>query len=196
MPRIIEYPEVLKKLTAQGLVCLYPNGGAFGFPRSQRSHIRGWIGPVDPTIRPDMLARTRPVNPPLEHNLAESAALAWTKFLPGPVWIMPASHWSFELSHGSGQWLKESIENLTLDSAPLLNRTDAAAIEFSSGETSLFRGLVEKLLQNLVASDFCLAFPGHATVCTLHHHKQLWWVTASDSVLAGLDSIVHNQNCA
>jgi hypothetical protein len=35
----------------------------------------------------------------------------------------------------------------------------------------------------LTASDFAIAFPRRAVLCTLHHHKQLWWQT-TDTGLA------------
>jgi hypothetical protein len=37
--------------------------------------------------------------------------------------------------------------------------------------------LVSQLLTHLRTSDFMLAFPGGPVLCTVHHHKQLWWQT-------------------
>lgn len=176
--------------------CLYPNGGAFGFPPETNPKIRGWIGPADPTIKPNMLPLVRNVHPPFEKTLARLARTAWQQFLPGNVWIMPASHWSFELTHGSSDWLADAIKNIQIDATPLIDCTNAAAIEFSMTEIDPFERFVKTLLENLLASDFLIAFPGRSTICTLHHHKQLWWVAISDPLLAALDSLVHNDQCA
>ena len=48
-----------------------------------------------------MRANARNVNEPFEANLADWALQAWRLILPGNVWMMPASHWSFELTHGN-----------------------------------------------------------------------------------------------
>jgi hypothetical protein len=34
---------------------------------------------------------------------------------------------------------------------------------------------VQGLLAGLVASDFVVIFPDTLALCTLHHHRQLWW---------------------
>jgi hypothetical protein len=51
-------------------------------------------------------------------------------------------------------------------------------------------GLVASLLARLDQSDFAMLFPGRRTVCTVHHHKQVWWTSADESVGRGLDRIV------
>jgi len=38
-------------------------------------------------------------------------------------------------------------------------------------------------------SDFAMAFPGRAAVCTVHHHQQLWWVTNNQQLAMRLDGI-------
>ena len=39
-------------------------------------------------------------------------------------------------------------------------------------------------------SDFQLSFPGLPAVCTIHHHKQLWWTTVDPSLHALLEKMV------
>ena len=68
----------------------------FGFPAG--GEMRGWVGPADETIRPAMKGKARSVKEPFERTLAEWASRAWRQILPGNVWVMPASHWSFELT--------------------------------------------------------------------------------------------------
>jgi hypothetical protein len=189
VPAIIDYPTVLERLTSGGMVCQYPNGGSFGFPRPIQTQIRGWIGDVDPTIRAQMLPMTRTIPPPIETNLANLLARAWLDIFPGNAWIMPASHWSFELQHGNGEWMNPAIRAIGLDPSGLSGLTNAAALEFSEAESHRFIQFAEKLLGNLVSSDFFVAFPGHFVACTLHHHRQVWWITPDAQVLRRLDEL-------
>ncbi|MGA3065875.1 MAG: hypothetical protein ABSF29_03405 [Tepidisphaeraceae bacterium] len=189
MPVIIEYAAVLKELTGHGMVCNYPNGGSFGFPQNCTRCFRGWIGPPDWTIKRDMRRNTRQIVPPYEANLAELVHRAWLALFPGNLWIMPASHWSFELHHGSGDWLPGLITSLSLDATALAARTDGSAIQFSPEESDRFKTFAESLLKQLHSSDFCIAFPGHPAVCTLHHHQQIWWITRDPALLTRLDAL-------
>jgi len=43
--------------------------------------------------------------------------------------------------------------------------------------------------QNLFGSDFLLTWPGRPTVCTLHHHKQLWWTSTDVDLMAALEHL-------
>jgi hypothetical protein len=191
LPRIIDYEIVLQRLTAEGLKCHYPNGGAFGFDGG--AEVRGWIGPADETIKPAARELARRVDEPYEANLAAAAVRAWQQYLPGDVWVMPAAHWAFELNDGSRGWLPEAVEKLGLDSRLLKDRNSAAAIEFSSAETVALQDFAQRLLERLAQSDFTLAFAGRKTVCTVHHHKQLWWVTADPRLVGGLDGLVSHR---
>jgi hypothetical protein len=193
VPRIIDYEIVLDRLTADGLKCHYPSGGAFGFGTG--ALVRGWIGPADETIKPAARAVARRVAEPYEANLAAAATRAWQQYLPGDVWVMPAAHWAYELNDGSRDWLPQAIEKLGLDRGLLKDRNNAAAIEFSPGETLGFRDFVQRLLERLQQSDFTLAFAGRGTICTVHHHKQLWWVTVDPRVMGGLDKLVTGGGC-
>jgi hypothetical protein len=188
MPNVIDYKTVLERLTAQGLRCNYFNGGSFGFV--SEAHVRGWVGPADSTVNPAMRDAVRNVPEPYERNLAAAAARAWRQCLPGEVWVMPAAHWAYELGDASGDWLPMAIEALGLNVESLRGRTDAAAIEFSLIESAEFEAFVRRLLERLGQSDFTLAFPGRKTVCTVHHHKQLWWVSADVRVIGALDEMI------
>jgi hypothetical protein len=190
VPGIIEYDKVLEQMSAQQFRCNYYHSGAFGFPETAKAGTLAWIGPPDSTIRPASLPLTRQVTEPYEKNLAQLAGRAWRENLPGPIWVMPMSHWAFELSHGSQEWLPAVMERIGVDAALLDGRNDAAAIEFSAGEQEGFDHLAESLLRMLRGSDFMLAFPDRPVLCTLHHHKQLWWSTTDVALLATLELLV------
>ncbi len=114
--------------------------------------------------------------------MARAAVAAWLKELPGPAWIMPLSHWAFELEFGSKNWLPNLIETSGLDPAVLSSRSNASPIAFLPTDETLLVKFIQSLLENLTSSDFMLAFPSHPVLCTIHHHKQLWW-TSSDKPL-------------
>jgi len=181
---ILEYQIALQRLQQQGLVCNYFNGGAFGFPKGTPVTTLGWISEEDPTIRPEMRPNLRKFPPPGEATLAKAAVAAWVNEMPSPAWLMPLSHWAFELDFGSRNWLPKLIgtAGLNLDPQALAGRTDASPIEFSSAEQTELQTFIQTLLENLVSSDFMLAFPSQPILCTIHHHKQLWW-RSSDKAL-------------
>jgi hypothetical protein len=187
MPSIIDYQIVLDRLTAEGLECHYYNGGSFGFGAA--AEVRGWIGPADGTIRPELGKFTRSVPEPFAAALAALAARAWRQVLAGNVWVMPGSHWSYELNFGSRQWLPGLLGGCGIDFSQLTGRSDAAAIEFLPGEEAGFEDFVRGLLAGLTMSDFAMAFPGRAAACTIHHHQQLWWVTNNQQLATQLDEI-------
>jgi hypothetical protein len=189
MPSIVDYPAVLQRLESDGLKCNYYNGGSFSFPAITNPQIRGWIGQPDPSIRPEMQNSIRLIPEPYEAELTTRAAQAWRELLPGTAWIMPAAHWSFELEHGNRQWLPDLLKTIAINSADLFHRTNAAAIEFTSSDAPLFEQFLAGLLHALTGSDFTLAFPGRPAIATIHHHKQLWWVTSNQQLAVGLDKI-------
>jgi hypothetical protein len=137
-----------------------------------------------------MRPNVRGVSEPFAANLANWAAQAWQRLLPGSLWVLPASHWSFELTHGSQHGLSDLLVAAGIDSTLLIGRTNAAAIQFLPPEDRRFRQFIEGLLHGLVSSDFTLVFPGRATICTVHHHKQLWWVSIDQQIVSGLDAIL------
>ena len=192
MPRVIDYPIVLDTMRRGGYASLYHNSGAFGFPADAHPPPRhvGWIGPADETIRPAARPLLRHVPPPFERNLAELAAVAWQQALPGNVWVMPRSHWAYELDFGSREWMPGLLGSIGIDAPALAPRNDGSAIEFAAEERDGFVRFVTGLLERLLGSDFALAFPGRAALCTVHHHKQLWWTTRDEAVLQALERLV------
>src|SRR3954466_13760620 len=101
MPTVVDYAEVQRRMAAAGLVSLYHNSGAWGFPRDARVEVLGWIGPDDPTIRAVALAHVRRVPEPYAASLAGLLERAWQSHLPGEAWLSPKSHWHYELHFGN-----------------------------------------------------------------------------------------------
>ena len=188
MPRIIEYNIVLEQMRSQHFKCHYFNSGAFGFPDSVVTQTLAWIGPEDSSIRQGARTLSRRVAQPYEATLAQMAARLWHDHIGTRVWVMPKSHWAFELGHGSHEWMPALIQSLGLDFGLLENRTDAAAIEFPIDESADFQRFIASLLTSLHGSDFMLVFPGRDILCTLHHHKQLWWTTTEKEVIESVES--------
>ncbi|GIW75857.1 MAG: hypothetical protein KatS3mg104_0920 [Phycisphaerae bacterium] len=182
---VIDYQHVLQRARELRLKCVYYNSGAFAYPSDRASEIRiiGWLGPEDPTIRSDLPATLVQVQPPFECNLARKLVKTWMARIDGPAWVLPKSHWAFELDPIHGVWLTEALERLGIDPGLLHNRPNAAAIEFCSDERAELEELVRRLLTHLSQSDFTILFPHHTHLVTIHHHKQLWWQT-EDGVLA------------
>ncbi len=187
MAWIVEYQDVLERLGSDGLRCLYHNSGAFGFNDSVSTFSRGWAGEADASIRPEAQALLRTVPPPFEPTLAKQMVRAWQAFLPGPIWVMPKSHWAYELEFGSKDWIASLLENSGVDPGLLTGRNNAAALEFPLAEAEWCSHLVEGLLRMLLGSDFTLAWPGRGTICTVHHHKQLWWTSSNPALIENLD---------
>jgi hypothetical protein len=175
MPRIIDYDHVLATLTSRGMKSLYHNSGSFGFPIE--SFACGWIGQDDPTILESVRARCTQVPGPHAENLARLFDRAWTTLLPGTLWIMPGSHWAYELDFGSAEWMPDALRAIQIDPTALQPRNVAAAIEFDLSESGDARTFIAQLLTHLTASDFTAALPNQAAICTIHHHAQLWWQT-------------------
>jgi hypothetical protein len=184
MPGIIDYPNVLQRLTEQGLVSLYHNSGAFGFPRGAQTRTVGWIGDKDPTLRPSARDAAITIAPPFEQTLAGLLVRFWREHVDETVaWVMPMSHWSYELDFGSAGWMPQMLREIGLDPDVLRPRNNGSAIEFQPREQEMLQACARSLLTSLSVSDFAVTFPGKPVVCTVHHHKQLWWVT-TDARLA------------
>lgn len=190
LPRIIDYSDVLARMTSEGYRSLYHNSGAFGFPSGRETFARGWIGPADTTIRPKAQLLVRSIPEPYEQNLAALTTRLWLELLPGSAWVMPKSHWSYELDFGSKNWMPGLLNDIGIDSQLLVARNNAAALEFSPAESQAFSRLLEGLLQHLLGSDFALVWPGHEILATAHHHKQIWWITSSMALMKSLDAVV------
>ncbi len=179
---LVDYSEVFETLTAAGLQCLYHNSGAFGFRDETATQSVGWILREDSTIKPAARALATVIEGN-EAMLAERAVQVWKKIAPqSPAWVLPKSHWAYELTFGSYAWLPAALAAVGLDANELSARNDGSAIEFASADSDACRAFVETLLRNLAGSDFMLVLGGGKLLCTIHHHKQLWW-TASDIVM-------------
>jgi hypothetical protein len=189
VPWIIDYPIVVEHLRELKLRSVYFHGGAFRFADDVPTRSIGWIGPPDETITPEARDLARRVAEPYEQNLASLLLHAWRELLPGRIWVMPASHWAYELEFGSREWLPALLERIGVDPGMLQSRNTAAAIEFSREESSLLEQFVTRLLEMLQASDFTIAFPRRRVIAMLHHHRQIWWTSAEDEVSEGLNGL-------
>ncbi|MDB5295036.1 MAG: hypothetical protein JWO31_1019 [Phycisphaerales bacterium] len=187
MPQLIDYPEVCREADGRGYVSLYPNSGAFGHPAGVATASVGWVGGDDPTLRPAARPLAVLVPPPAEATLAGLAVRAWRDLLPGgPVWVLPKAHWAYELDFGSAAWMPDLLRRVGFDPDVLATRHDGTAAAFAEEEHEAFAVLVEGLLTHLLGSDFQLIFPGRDAVCTIHHHKQLWWTSAEPNLVVAL----------
>jgi len=184
MPRIIDFEHVLQRMEADGFRSLYHNSGSFGFSPGAGVRYAGWVGPPDASIRAEARAQLRQFAPPHAQRLARAAADVWAEHLVGAIWMMPMSHWAYELEFGSRDWMPAALREAGMDPALLSPRADGSAIQFDSNERGPFETLVERLLAGLSSSDFMLAFPGRPALCTVHHHEQLWWQTTNPALHA------------
>jgi hypothetical protein len=189
MPTIVDYPTVLDLLTRQGLKSLYHNSGAFGFGSDVATTSRGWVGPVDPSIRASAMPIVRHMLPPYAQTMTDLMIQLWQSDLPGPVWVMPKSHWAYELEFGSREWLPDLLQRIGVDSTRLLRLNNAAALAFSPEEIQPLQLLVRELLCYLVGSDFQMVFFNHRTICTIHSRQQLWWTTADPIIVQRMESL-------
>jgi len=189
LPRVIDYSSVLDTLTRAGFESLYHNSGAFGFARGVATQSVGWVGPADPTLRPDARSLTRQVPAPHAENMAALATRFRREHLPGPLWLMPKSHWAYELDYGNGDWLPAVLEQIAIAPATLAGRNDASAVEFDANEAAAFGRTLQELLTQLHGSDFALAWPSHPLTCTVHHHGQLWWTSTDPALVVALTSL-------
>jgi len=190
MPWIIDYPAVQEQMRELKFKSLYYNSGAFGFPSDVETEIIGWLGEDDPTLRDDVRSLVRNIAEPYIENMVKLLTQIWQEELPGRVWVLPLSHWSYELDHGSRDWLPAVLEHIQIDPGLLINRNNGSAIEFAVEEAGTFELLVTRLLEMLQGSDFAIAFPKRPVLVTLHHHKQLWWVTSDMSLAKKVREVV------
>jgi len=189
MPRIVEYPELLDAMHGLQLRSLYYNSGAFGFESGIDARSIGWICDEDSSLRPEARQLARLIPRPAEQELAHRLTRAVAEVLPAPVWIMPKSHWAFELDFGSRAWMPQALAQIGVDASGLASRTTGDAIEFGPSDIPLFSGFVQQLLTNLAGSDFAVAFPSRPVIGTLHHHKQIWWTTTDLNLLNSLEQL-------
>jgi hypothetical protein len=191
MPKVLEYDHVLQTLTVQGFKSLYYNSGSFAFRPEDKFFTQGWLGPPDSTIRADALSFTRQIQPPFSANLAQFTQRVWSELVPGAVWIMPRSHWAYELDFGSKDWMPGALRAVGIEKTNLEFLTTGTAIEFEPYESNEFGSFLTSLLDNLSgSSDFQIAWPGRPLLCTVHHHQQLWWTTTDETIFRRLDALV------
>jgi hypothetical protein len=189
VPRIVEYPELLGAMHALQLRSLYYNSGAFGFEPAVDAKSVGWICAEDSSLRPEARQLAQLVPTPAARELPGLLTRAVTELLYGPIWVMPKSHWAFELDFGSKAWMPQALGEVGVDASLLEQRTTGDAIEFGADEVPLLTSFVTQLMTNLTGSDFALAAPGKPIVCTLHHHKQVWWTTTDLALLQSLQQL-------
>ena len=183
MPRIIDYPHVLRQMQSRGFVSLYHNAGAFGFASSEGVKTYGFVAAPDPTIRAEAHQFVRQTND--LSNVLRQIACAFAS----DAWLMPKSHWHYELHFGNRELLESLLPSMGIDPALLRERNDGSAIAFAVHEAQLLGDAAGRLLGELRGSDFLIAWPDAATLCTIHHHKQLWLQTTRsiDPVIDILD---------
>jgi hypothetical protein len=186
MPIVVDYPVVLSALESKGFKCLYHNSGAFGFADASAVRHLGWIGKADPTIKETAKPFTRQMPEPFVATLVDGLIETWQSKLPGTVWAMPKSHWSYELEFGNTTLLTEVLAIADINPADLKPRNNGAAIAFEPNESDALKRFVTRLLEDLDGSDFLLAFPNHAAVCTIHHHQQIWWQSTNHELIQSL----------
>jgi hypothetical protein len=168
MPRIIDYPQVLATMQSRGFVSLYHNAGAFGFASDADVQTIGFIAAPDPTIRPQAQRFVKVTPDPAAELMTMARALE------GDAWLMPKSHWHYELHFGNRELLESLLPTIGIEPAALRERNDGSAISFSREEHSSLTGAIRRLLDGLQGSDFLLAFPDAQTLATIHHHRQIW----------------------
>lgn len=181
MPSVIDYDIVQQRMREGGYVSLYHNSGAFGFAATEGVVTRGWIGPDDPTIREAARQFIHPFPPPYEESLAD-ALIRIAETLNGDIWLMPKSHWHYEMHFGNRELLESLLPAIGINPTLLRDRNNGSAIAFARTEMDALKRATMQLLEGLVQSDFLLAFPTEQTLCTIHHHKQLWWQTTHSGV--------------
>ena len=189
MPRIVEYLQLVEAMRGLHLRSLYYNSGAFGYERDASTKSTGWICAEDGSLRPEARQLARLLPGPPEGTLASLLTRAVTELFDGAAWLMPKSHWAFELDFGSKPWMPAALQQIGLDDKLLAPRTTGDAIAFSPNEIEQFTAFSRQLIANLMGSDFAMASPGKSFVCTLHHHKQVWWTTTDPALLHGLEQL-------
>jgi hypothetical protein len=86
--------------------------------------------------------------------------------------------------------MPDLLREIGIDPALLESQNDGAPVEFEADEDESLRKMALGLFRNLSGSDFSIAFPGREAICTLHHHKQLWWTTTDPSLAQALGNTI------
>jgi hypothetical protein len=187
VPTIVDYSIVQRTAAEIALVSLYHNSGSFGFAPGVATEHVGWIAQPDATLRPGMRDAARQAQPPYPQNLAGAVARAVLLLGPAAVWLLPSSHWAYELRFG-GDWVAKLLNQLSIDPANLRDRADGSAIAFAPAEVPILSIAIATMLENLPAtnSDFALLTPPLRLVGMVHHHQQIWWTTPDPAIAAAL----------
>jgi hypothetical protein len=190
VPTIVDYSIVQQTAAEMGLVSLYHNSGAYGFGAGAAVGHVGWIGQPDATLRASARDSARQVRPPYPENMATGVEHFARMLKPSAVWLLPASHWAYELRFG-GQWVGQLLDQLNLEASALRDRADGSAIAFMADEMTILSTVIATLLEKLPAggSDFSLLAPPRRVVGMIHHHQQVWWTTADTDITALLRDI-------
>ena len=185
MPTIVDYPVVRQRMLDRGFVSLYHNSGAFGFGPDDSVQNLGLVTTDDPSIRESARAMMRLVTRPAQLDAVERVC----RHIRSDAWLMPKSHWHYELHFGNSRLLEGVLQSIPIDPAVLRDRNDGSAIAFEPAAAKQLLGVVTELLPLLRGSDFMIAWPDGGTLCTIHHHGQLWWQTTDKGVAAALDGV-------
>jgi hypothetical protein len=189
MPKIVNYDAVVAEAEAMGLHSLYHRSGSFGFGDGVLVQHIGWLGPPDSTLRPVANLLVRQAAEPHARRLADALAYAGAELHVTNTWLLPMSHWAYELTFGGGEWLGELLGNIGVDAESLRDRTDGSAIAFAPDELAALKLAAATLLDRLTGSDFAVLMPKTRLVGTIHHHRQIWWTTDDAGIHAKLREI-------
>ncbi len=181
MASVVAYDRAMAELLSRGMVCLYFNSGSFGFEESREVVHAGWLIGDDASLTPRARDAARVIDPPETRRLAQLAGALWRR-VGGPAWLMPGSHWAYELDFATPD-LAGVLEAAGI--APReLDVHDGRPVQFDPHEAESFEAVVSWLLDSGTTSDYRLALlgPGGVTVSgIIHHHRQLWWTTPAPS---------------
>ena len=169
MPWIIDYSLVLDQLRARGLRCLYYNSGAFALLDPSRAV----------AVESTGSRRSAPAR----------VAEVWKRLAPGPLWLMPKTHWQHEIQSREAAWLTATLERIGVDPGLLEHRTSAAAVEFAEVEADAVRRVIAQILLAEPPSEFTIAFPRYALLGTVGTANGLNWQTGDEALAAQLRAI-------
>lgn len=195
MPVIIDYSIVRQTLQAAGLECLYHNSGSWGYPPPAHStspspspllgkeiFTLGLLLADDPTLRQQARPMAKLIDKPVPASLAYHV-LGALAGLSQPLWLMPGSHWAYELTFGTPpmtDWLEQA--GLT-DAQQLTARNDGSAVAFSPAEFSKLAGVLSQFWSFRTDSDYRLYAPNGQAIVHVHHHRQAWVLTPNEGII-------------
>jgi hypothetical protein len=170
MPEVLSYQQVETVLRAKSLRCLYFNSGSWGF--TEQAGAVGWLLGDDPTLTPAARKIARVVGP-VDQLVA--AVLEACHRVGGEIWILPGSHWAYELDFGTPTMLDVLRRADVVGVDGLVGRNDGSAVRFLATEQSQLAGVLRELFSTGTTSDYQLILPEMPVLAILHHHVQVWW---------------------